>query len=128
VSRHAQQGFTLIEVAVAFAIFALSISAIFEVFSGAVRRSAQAADRVQALLTAQSVLERLRITPAPWKSEDSGRLEGGWLWTVQVNPFDAGSAERSPWHAFEVTVRVRKEDGAPRAVVIQSVELARVSP
>jgi general secretion pathway protein I len=123
-----QQGFTLIEVVVAFSIFALSMGALYESFAGAVRRNLQAHEREQALLAAQSVLANVRITPPPWKPEETGTLEGGWLWRVEVAPFDAAANERSPWRAFAVTVHLAREGSDAKEVVLRSLELARTTP
>jgi general secretion pathway protein I len=123
----AERGFTLIEVVVAFAIFALCVGALFEAFGGAVRRSLQAQDREQALLTAQSLLSQLRATPAPWDSQESGRADAGWLWQIDVQPFDAGTDQSSSWRAFEVSVQVRRE-GTTREIVLKSIEVARIAP
>jgi general secretion pathway protein I len=113
---------------VAFAIFALAMGALYESFGGAIRRNAQAHTREQGLLAAQSLLSRLRTSPAPWKAEDSGSLENGWHWRMEVAPFDAASNERSPWRAFAVTVQLSDEEAGAKVVVLRSVELARVSP
>lgn len=121
-----QQGFTLIEVVVAFAIFALAIGALYESFAGAVRRNAQAHVRNQELLVAQSLLAQLRTSPAPWKTQDSGSLAGGWHWRMEVAPFDATTNERSPWRTFAVTVHVASDGDAAGEVALCSVELVRV--
>ena len=123
-----QQGFTLIEVVVAFAIFTLAVGAIYESFAGAVRRSAQAGARDQALLVAQSLLSHLRTSPAPWKAQESGSLEGGWHWRTEVTPFDAATNERSSWRVFAVTIHVSDERDVASEVALRSVELARVAP
>lgn len=123
-----QRGFTLIEVVVAFAIFTLSVGALYECFGGSIRRNAQAHEREQGLLAAQSLLSRLRASPAPWKADESGSLEGGWLWRIEVAPFDAAANERSAWQAFAVTVHLSDERAGAKEVVLRSVELARVSP
>lgn len=126
--RSLQQGFTLIEVAVAFAIFALSIGAFYEIFSGAMRRSAQARERELALLQAQSLLSQLRARPAPWESHESGASPAGLIWQIDAIPFYAGTEERSPWRAYDVTVRVRKHASMERGIVLKSIELATESP
>jgi general secretion pathway protein I len=123
-----QNGFTLIEVVVAFAIFALAMGALYESFGSAVRRNAQAHAREQGLLAAQSLLSRLRTSPAPWKSDDSGTLDDGWHWRMEVAPYDAASSERSQWQAFAVSVHLSHEGEGAKEVVLRSVELARVSP
>jgi Tfp pilus assembly protein PilV len=118
----------LIEVVVAFAIFALSLAALYESFGGALRRSAQAENRERGLLVAQSLLSSLRASAAPWKAEDSGTLENGGWWRIDVAPFDASASERSQWRAFAVTVQVGSDPAVPRPVTLRSVELARVPP
>lgn len=123
-----QCGFTLIEVVVAFAIFTLAVGALYESFAGAVRRNAQAHDRDQEVLAAQSLLSELRTSPAPWKADESGRLDNGLSWRMEVAPFDAAANERSPWRAFVVTVHVSDERGGASEVALHSVELARGEP
>ena len=122
-----QQGFTLIEVVVAFAIFTLAVGALYESFAGAVRRNTQAQNRDQELLVAQSLLSRLRTAPAPWEPEESGSLDNGWHWRTEVAPFDAAANERSPWRAVAVTVHVSGEGAGANELVLHSVELARVA-
>ena len=124
---HGQQGFTLIEVVVAFAIFTLAVGALYESFAGAVRRNTQAHNRDQELLVAQSLLSRLRTAPTPWETEESGSLDSGWHWRMEVAPFDAAANERTSWHAFAVTVHVSSESAGTNEVVLRSVELVRVA-
>jgi general secretion pathway protein I len=121
-----QRGFTLIEVLVAFAIFAMTIGAIFGVLSDAARRGTQARERELRSLTAQSVLSELRARPAPWPVEERGRSQKGEAWELQVAPFDAASDERSAWRAYEVTVRVGLVPNDPARVTLRSIELAQV--
>lgn len=120
----AEQGFTLIEVIVAFAIFALSIGAIFEVFSDAVHTSEQVRERDLAWMTAQSVLSQLRTEQAPWPSEERG-LSGRFRWWIQVRPYPLEVDSRSSWTAYQVEVHVAPSHSARTAVELNSVELAR---
>lgn len=121
------RGFTLIEVMVAFAIFALTVGAVFEVFAGATRRAERATGTEQLWLTAQSVLSELRVRAAPWPSEDHGNDSTGQSWTVAVVPFDAGTNPESQWRAYLVSVRVESA-ATKREVTLKSVELARAAP
>lgn len=121
-----QRGFTLIEVLVAFAIFALSIGALFELFSGATQRSRQAEDSEMLWLTAQSVLSERRVWPAPWPEEEKGE-RSGIQWRVITKPYDAGANPASPWKAFLVQIEAA-DSGSRRTVELQSVELARMGP
>ena len=124
------RGFTLIEVMVAFAIFALSLGAIFEVFAGATRRAERARESEELLLTAESVLAQLRTRAAPWPEHEEGPENGtpaSIVWHLAVEPFEAGANPDFPWKAYLVSVRVGFASGH-REVTLNSVELARVAP
>ena len=124
-----QKGFTFIEVVVAFAIFALSVGALYEIFAGAVHRTSQAAEREEELLAAQSLLARLRLSPTPWGPAQSGQLDGGRQWRIEVKPSpDVRASPGSSWQALEVTVHVTSEQSPGREAVLRSIELARVAP
>jgi type II secretion system protein I len=123
-----QRGFTLIEVTVAFVIFALCAAVLYEEFAGAQHRSAQARDREEALLIAQSLLSQQRVTPPPWNPENVGSSGERWNWDIQVAPFNAGVSPDFPWKAFLVTVRVRASAAPSHEAVLQSIELARAVP
>jgi len=120
-----QRGFTLIEVVVAFAIFAMSVGALYEVFSAATRRSIQARDHELLELAAQSLLSELRVQPVPWPVDRTGTTSSGEQWRMTVAPFDAGADERSPWRAYEVTVYVSSPRVPRREAALKSIELAR---
>jgi general secretion pathway protein I len=123
-----QHGFTLIEVAVAFAIFAMCIGALYESFAGAMRRSAQARELEFAWLQAQSILSQQRVRPAPWEAERTGEFPAGLVWKVETDAFDVGLDERSSWRAYQVTVRVHSQKSSTRKVTLKSIELARSFP
>lgn len=125
---HRERGFTLIEVTIAFAIFALCATVLYEEFAGAERRSAQASDREQALLLAQSLLAQQRVTPPPWSAQNSGTSGEAWTWDIAVAPYSTGIAPEFPWKAFLVTVRVQSAASPSHEAVLQSVELARAMP
>lgn len=119
-----QRGFTLIEVVVAFAIFALSIGAIFEVFREAVHTSEQVRERDFEWLTAQSVLSRLHTERAPWPSEQHG-VSDQLRWWTQVQPYPLAFNGRTSWQAYRVEVHVAPLHAGAPAVELDSVELAR---
>lgn len=123
-----QNGFTLIEVTVALAIFALCVGALYEEFADALNRSDSARDREQGLLIAQSLLAQLRASPGPWAASSSGHSGDGWIWHEDVAPFRSGAEVRSAWQAFAVTVVVQRDGLDTRAVTLRSIELARTTP
>jgi type II secretory pathway pseudopilin PulG len=110
-------------VLVAFAIFALSAGALFELFAGATRRARQAESTEMLWLTAQSLLSERRVRAPPWPDEEHGKW-AGIQWRILTKPYDAGTDSSFSWKAFLVSVEVT--DSASRRVVdLQSVELAR---
>ena len=124
------RGFTLIEVMVAFSIFALSVGAIFEVFAGATRRAERARENEHLWLTAQSVLSELRVRAAPWPRQDEGSqsIAGADVnWQLTVAPFDTEANPDFPWKAYLVTVHVGSQTSR-RDVTLRSIELARAAP
>jgi general secretion pathway protein I len=123
-----QRGFTLIEVVVAFAIFAMSVGALYEAFGAASRRSVNARNRELAWMTADSLLAQQRVQPTPWRPEDSGVTNSGVHWRIQVAPFEAGTSSQSPWHAVRVTVRAGVAADESKYVLLSSVEMVRISP
>ncbi|MEP7246138.1 MAG: prepilin-type N-terminal cleavage/methylation domain-containing protein [Gammaproteobacteria bacterium] len=126
-ARDLQRGFTLIEVMVAFAIFALSVGAIYEAFAGATRRAAQARERELDWLVGQSLLTDLRLKTPPWEAEQAGTAPSGHKWRITVSPFNAGTDERGPWKAYAVSVSVGAREGGYRTT-LESVEIARLAP
>ncbi len=119
-----QQGFTLIEVVVAFAIFALSVGAIYGLFQNSIKRTVQADQREVLLLTAQSLLSQLRMQSDSWSAEQSGTTSEGLSWRAAVTPFKANIAENSKWKAVEVTVSVSDPQRPQREYSLRSIELA----
>jgi len=122
-----QGGFTLIEVTVAFAVFALCMTALCAAFSEADRREHRAVIDTEAVLTAQSLLARLRAGELPWRPVSSGITDQKWFWEIEVSPFGGAQRSASGWSAFLVTVRVGRVEASLRSV-LRSVEVAREAP
>lgn len=124
--RH-QAGFTLLEVLVAFVIFALSMGALYESFSGSLRRTLRAEVQERAWLSAQSLLAEIRVRPAPWPAEEKGETPTGLDWKRSTSPYPTNSDLGSFWRAYQVVIEVRAHSKSAGAVVLRSVELVDVS-
>jgi len=122
-----QNGFTLIEVVVAFAIFALGIATIYGVFSEALQRTEGARVRDLEWLTAQSLQETLRARSAPWPPRETGVSPQGLRWTIDVRPFQSDVGPGG-WQAFRVAVHVAAPERPGAAIELDSIELARIRP
>lgn len=86
-------GYTLIEVIIAFVILALTLSAVFEVFSTGLRAASDADAYSTATVLAQSRLATLASDEALAVGETSGDLEGGFKWHASVAPYRNGESE-----------------------------------
>lgn len=119
--RDGEMGFTLLEVLVAFLIFAISMGAVFGVFSSA----AATVERVRAERTAaqiaQSQLARVGQDIPLQPGFHQGGASNGFTWTLVVEPY----RETPVGHlrlvtAFRVAVEVTRE---PRHLSIATVRL-----
>jgi prepilin-type N-terminal cleavage/methylation domain-containing protein len=120
-SRH-PRGFTLIEVVVALAVFALCVGAVLESFRGAAVRATQARRQETALLVGQSVLARIRATE-DFTAQQRGDAEAGVRWQADVTrePVEVGTG--NPFVPYRVVVSVFEHDRAEASVVLRSIEL-----
>jgi len=100
-------GFSLIEVLVAFFIFALVIGSALQLVGSSLDLAARARDSGEARLIAESVLARVGgdIPLRPGRYE--GQADGGYTWqvTAEARPFQGGGAEPEI-EALAVRVRV----------------------
>jgi len=87
-------GFTLLELLVALAILALSLTAVMRVFGDGLRGGALAADYLEATARAQSDLARLGIeTFVPLAAGiHAGRYDDRFAWRIEIAPLAAAPA------------------------------------
>lgn len=93
-----QQGFSLLEVIVAFALLAGALTLLLGTLSGASRQVRRSADGGRAALHAQSLLAQLGVGEALGTGRDSGDFEDGrYQWTLDVHPWkDASQPANTP--------------------------------
>lgn len=84
------RGFSLIEVLVAFAFVALVGTALYRVFSGALRNAVVAEDYTRAVLLAESRMAALGIGATLVPGSESGEVENDkYRWATTIRPFQA---------------------------------------
>jgi type II secretion system protein I len=118
-------GFTLIEVVVAIAIFAVCIGPILAAFGGAERRIGQVRRHERALLVAQSMIARVRATEDFSERVKMGNDAGGLRWRVESTPEQTRSGVEGPLRVYRVQVSIFDGDSLAPTVVLKSIELGR---
>jgi len=89
-----QGGFTLLEVLLAFVVFALSFAVTLEILTGAIRNTARAKQYTEASLIAQSLMDQVGLDiPLELGAVYEGD-EGDYRWEVAIFEFE-GSVENS---------------------------------
>lgn len=122
-SRRRQQGFTLLEVIVAFALLALALSLLLGSLSGASRQVRESADSSRATLHAQSLLAQLGAGEALQPGRQQGSFEGDrYRWQLDVAPFAdplAARAQLDPSAPQLLDVRLAVRWGSERGQAME---------
>jgi len=116
-ARHARAdaGFTLVEVVVALAILALSLSVVFVAMSDGTWRVGQADAATRAGSLVQSLLARAGTEVPLREGRAEGQFADGFGWTLQVQRFgDAADRAQWPLAAYTVTAEVSWDEAASR--------------
>ena len=91
-----QQGFTLIEVVIALAVFAVAVGVCMQIATSGLRQTRIAAEQTQAALLAQSILDMHGVGERLQPGRSSGRLEGDFQWEIEVSPHEPPLESASP--------------------------------
>ncbi len=81
-------GFTLLEVLVAFLVFALAFGAIMQILSGSIRNTARSAEYTQAALWAESKMETLGVEEPLEEGSESGDFNDDYRYELNVEPYE----------------------------------------
>lgn len=105
-SRQSQQGFTLLEVLIAFAILSLAVVAVIQGFAQGLRLVKVAGDHQQAVLVAD---QKIREMVTPVEGRDQGQ-EGSYDWERTVTIVPAPDLTRTQatakWRIYKIDVKV----------------------
>ena len=122
-----QQGFSLLEILIAFSILALSLSILLKIFAVGVNTAAVAEDYTAAVQIAESLMAKTGVETPLQAGQAAGLENDEYHWRVEVSPFTF-----NPEHVdtttltaalFKVKVTVNWGDGNARD---RQVELATV--
>ena len=121
----AQRGYSLLEVLVAFAILALSVTTILSLFATGLRNTTVSGDYARAVSLAESRL-------ADYQGMDAMQLdvrtrsgeEGDLVWQARVTPYDERPLNRHGTRLYQVDVTVSwAEGGRARTVSLSTLRL-----
>ena len=126
-SRRHNQGYTLIEVLVAFMIMALALTVLLRIFSGGLRNISVSSDYAQAVLIAESRLAAAGIDGPLFPGETTGFDGEQFEWTRRVTeylPSPGYSTSDENLRAWHVTVSVEWPNGSnTRSIDVSTLRL-----
>lgn len=108
------RGFTLLELLLAFVVFALSFATVLEILSGSMRNTVKARHYTEAALTAQSVMDQVGLEiPLEAGITTSGEA-GDYRWEIELfdyvdsgeNPYSVELAELTGIQLLQVELLV----------------------
>lgn len=92
-SGRSSRGFTLLEVMLAFVIFALSFATILEIMAGSMQSVRRASDDTEVALFAQSIIELVGTEIPIEEGEYSGIGMDRYQWQLGISLYDSNSEE-----------------------------------
>jgi len=109
-----QQGFSLLEILIAFSILALSLGILLKIFSAGVNTAVVAEDYTAAVQIAESLMAKTGVETSLQANQASGLENEKYHWQVEVSPFEFNPENVDPTALtavlFKVKVTVRWGD------------------
>jgi general secretion pathway protein I len=99
-------GFTILEVLAAFVVFAVTLAALLQVFSGGLRDAQLADEYARAIMIAQSRLEGYTAVDRPEETSTSGS-EGDFAWSLSATAYDERQENAEADRSKDYNLRVR---------------------
>ena len=88
--RQRSRGFTLLEVMLAFVIFALSFATVLEIMAGTIRSVGRASEDTEVALLAQSLMDLVGTEIPIEEGEYSGTGMDRYQWEMGISLYDTG--------------------------------------
>jgi len=115
-NKLAQQGFSLLEILIAFSILAVSLGILLKIFSAGVNTAAVAEDYTVAVQLGESLMVRAGVETPLQAGEVSGRDNDKYSWEIVVSPYPFSPDDidilKLKTELFKVDVIVSWDDAA----------------
>ena len=102
-----QQGFSLLEILIAFSILALSLGILLKIFSAGVNTAVVAEDYTAAVQIAESLMAKTGVETPLQANQASGLENEKYHWLVEVSPFEFNPENVDPTAITAVLFKVK---------------------
>jgi general secretion pathway protein I len=129
--RDVPRGFSLLELLVAFTIFATLLGVLLQVFSAGLRTAHSGERDTRAVVIAQSLLDTLGVEQPLRVGIYSGTTDDAYHWRITVRPYVDDQLPVTNRVLIPLTVNVDvfwEEDDTPRGVSLMSILLGPRPP
>lgn len=110
--RTRARGFTLLEILVAFVVFALAFGVVLELLSSSLNQTRRAREFTQAALWAKSMMDRVGVEKKLEEGRDTGEFDKTYAYELDVSEYQLPSATPpqaglyQPLQTFKVHLKV----------------------
>jgi general secretion pathway protein I len=102
-----QQGFSLLEILIAFSILALSLGILLKIFSAGFNTAVVAEDYTAAVQIAESLMAKTGVATPLQANQASGMENEKYHWLVEVSPFEFNPENVDPTALTAVLFKVK---------------------